>query len=205
MTAEVTSSCANCGLPTNGSAEMPPCPGCGGTTRRAHITGAVSIVATITAEVGAEYSAQRSWRERWQRLERSYEAVQKIYNGTSGGDSTEWKRTVSDFFDDCYHLADWLKRDPETKREDAMSSVRDHPHLKLADAYANTDKHHTRHKGLTEARIGGTTRTSDRGQVLIDWTDPDTGAGGRVDALDLATKCMHAWRAYLAQHGLDPR
>ncbi len=71
--------------------------------------------------------------------------------------------------------------------------------------YANTYKHHTRDRGV-EARIASTKSGSSRGgQVFVDWTNPATGAGGRVDALDLATNCMQAWRGYLAKHGLDPR
>jgi hypothetical protein len=78
-----------------------------------------------------------------------------------------------------------------------MGLVLGDPHLRLADAIAQTTKHHTRRGSeditarLTEIRVG-----PDGARAQIGWSRA-AGDSGFEDSLDLARRCVIAWQRFL--------
>lgn len=167
------------------------------------------MIAVTTLEVVAtvDYTGGRPWSEQWRRVKRLFADVGAIYYGTFAPASNEaWKDAVSNFFVACYHQYEWLASDASlgaTMQRDVRTFVETNADLRLAEAFTNTYKHHTRTRG-TEAVIGGTTSGPGANSVRVDWTELTTGDTGSVDALELATNCMDAWRHFLGSHALDP-
>jgi hypothetical protein len=86
-----------------------------------------------------------------------------------------------------------------------MAAVMADPALRLADGIAQTTKHHTRTFGTDPitARITDITIGPGGRYAKISWSQP-SGAKGSEDALDLARRCVDAWRRFLAGRGLKP-
>jgi hypothetical protein len=116
------------------------------------------------------------------------------------------RRAVEDFFADCRELADWLEENAAVP--DAQAFVLADPVLHLCDGMAQTTKHHTRRRPPDKdpdpitaqiSRIEGGSGV----RAEIHWLSV-TGKSGDEDALDLAHRCVAAWRRFFAAQGLDP-
>jgi hypothetical protein len=78
------------------------------------------------------------------------------------------------------------------------------PDLRLPDGIAQTIKHHTRTKKSGDpitAKISKISATAHGVRVQIDWSSQ--ARSGSEDALDLAQRCVAAWRRFFKQHKLD--
>jgi hypothetical protein len=117
------------------------------------------------------------------------------------------RRVVEEFFKDCRELADWLWQDHQNTNLDksaVITAVMGDPNLRLADAIAQTTKHHTRSgSDPITARISRVVIENDYMRARVGWRRP-SGSYGKEDALELARKCVDAWRRFLMQHGLEP-
>jgi len=86
-----------------------------------------------------------TWDEQWSRVLRWHERFRLIGKGVVGTNPIEcYDDDVRAFFVSCYHLKDWIKRDPsvpETVRADVEPFVAATPCLRLAADVANGVKH----------------------------------------------------------------
>jgi hypothetical protein len=152
------------------------------------------------------------WREQWQRVLRQYELVRSTNEGRPHDrDSDFYQDEVYAFFQNSYHLKDWLKNDPDTARlvkpsiEDWVKAT---PTISLCADLANGSKHLklTRSKtGDFETGIGHRDFELDTGgtDVPIIRVKYHAESGGRTyDAFELATACIAEWKEYLEQNGL---
>jgi hypothetical protein len=122
--------------------------------------------------------------------------IRQSYSGELGFQSTvAWTEAISSFLGSAHHLHDWIPR------SDAQSYMQSDTHLKIAEGFSNTDKHHTRKHGL-QTQISGLMCTSTGNQARVMWKDVATGDTGEIDVLDLAEGCVAAWRSFFAVHGL---
>ena len=105
---------------------------------------------------------KRMWTARWQEMIDHKRQVDSAYRGTTAPSVDEFRMAIDGFFVACEHLKDWLIHDlrfsvtgqndhlaPDAKNEKRRSKlVRDFADqtlaLRVADAYANTWKHHSR-------------------------------------------------------------
>jgi hypothetical protein len=141
------------------------------------------------------------------RHSRLFGELEAVYTGTSPPSDTDaWKALPGEFCIACYHLAEWIAHDPAVPPA-VQTRARSYPattvHVALAEAVANTQKHHTRNRG-TEARVGGMDFRPGppaRATFRIDWRDPSGKTGGE-DALVLARGAVTEWRGFFAAHGL---
>ncbi len=109
------------------------------------------------------------------------------------------------FITDCAHLPEWIKKDPAVEqriKSKVNGVVKKSDALLFCVAVANTDKHHTRYPGETEARIKATTMGTGA-TVEIESVDAN-GATTSWDALKLANQAMADWSAFIAKTGLEP-
>ncbi len=150
-------------------------------------------------------------KDKFYSMKRSYERFMKICtdNGTHIND-TEAKDAAEDFFNQCYHLKDWLKKDTEIKLiEDVEAFVhKGSQSLVLAGVYCNSLKH----GGLRICAPGPKLdqvlthvyllQPSPKGYINYSRVEIRFG-GKKYDALTLATQCMKEWEAFLGRNGIE--
>jgi hypothetical protein len=203
--------CPDCGTGLDDVPVDEPCPQCGGTRRDArifvHEIGTATEVPTPAIKVG--YTLQ-PWQQKWRDVQHGLEQVEDAYDITQAPqhDNEYVRRVVEDFFKDCRELADWLWQDRQSTGLDeptVKAYMRGDRDLNLADAIAQTTKHHTRTMGTDPitARIMDINTDPGGRDVTIAWSQP-SGASGSEDALGLARRCVDAWRQFLAGRGLQP-
>jgi hypothetical protein len=202
--------CHDCGAGLDDVPVGDPCPKCGSTRRDATVFAppATAKVVVPTPTIGIGYNPHRPWQQKWQDVQHGLERIESAYDVTQGQYGNEdVRRFVEGFFKDCRELADWLWQDHQStglNKPTVMAAVMADPHLRLADGLAQTIKHHTRTgTDPITARITDITIGPGGRYAKIGWSQP-SGAKGSEDALDLARRCMDAWRRFLAGRGLKP-
>lgn len=106
------------------------------------------------------------------------------------------RRDIEGFFRACREMADWLWQNTSLSKSTVMKRVRNSHYLRLADAIAQTTKHHTRTvtnqnpnpitAGIAEIRI-----TGDGARVRIDWSRPSGSTGQEMHWNLRADVCGH--------------
>jgi hypothetical protein len=150
------------------------------------------------------YNSPRPWKQKWQDVLNALGEVKSAYTAKEGQGNEDVRRIVEDFIKTCRELADWLWQNTNVNKSTVIGLIRRSPSLRLADAMAQTTKHHTRRSGkddpitarITEIRVG-----PDGARAQISWSRA-SGANGSEDALDLARRCVKAWRGFFVRRGL---
>jgi hypothetical protein len=200
-------SCAECGANLDDTPTGEPCPACRGLRRNITHRAAASlvVVATMRASMTIEYAAVRPWQQKWRDVLDGLAEIERVYDQEDMSNEPV-RRAVEDFFADCRELADWLEENAAVP--DAQAFVLADPVLHLCDGMAQTTKHHTRRRPPDKdpdpitaqiSRIEGGSGV----RAEIHWLSV-TGKSGDEDALDLAHRCVAAWRRFFAAQGLDP-
>ena len=109
------------------------------------------------------------------------------------------------FFQNCYHIKDWIKNDPQLSasvRGQVENHITQSPELRVCADLCNAQKHFT----LRSTRSGSVPQQGPRhfhlglgvGEEAILSLRFDVQSGSTTyDAFDLATRCMAAWAAFL--------
>jgi hypothetical protein len=150
------------------------------------------------------FKVLQPWQHKWQDLLDVLEQIEDVY--TRSADTKHATLFVETFFSRCRELADRLWQDTRTglDKSTVMAFIHSDPSLRLADAMAQTTKHHTRTgTNPITARVSRLNILPDAADVQIYWTQP-SGADGTEDALDLARRCAGSWRSFFAREGLRP-
>jgi hypothetical protein len=199
--------CPDCGMNLDEVEVGAPCPGCGGGRRSAIAHAETASVKVMAGEVSLKVTKgdDRPWEEKWLEVLKRLDDVRATYSGDARGfGSMEIDRRVEDFFSECNHVRDWLIGDVARLPTVTVAVIDQHfwssAPLRTCNAICNTDKHHTRSTGAT-ARIRSTdvTPTGARVTIEVDWALP---SATRVDALQLADKCVASWRAFFTTHAI---
>ena len=152
------------------------------------------------------------WREQYNRMRRSLERLQRIANGTDDTSADGARDALIHFYQDAYHLKDWLKNDGTVAIGGVEQAVNNDTTLQLAADLANG----TKHLRLTDTRTGdlktaftsqsvtvrpGTVGSGAPGRPpMYDWT---VESGGHAhDAVALAADVAAAWETWLRAKGL---
>lgn len=155
------------------------------------------------------------YREQLDRVRRYFNRIERINN------SGEFDRPVEDllddvhgFFQNCYHLKDWLKNDPAFTMHTGPQIeqyIKNTPELAICADICNS----TKHLILTRTPRSGAVPTMGKKQITIDITDTVSFSGEPVkevpqrismkveidhngvtlDAFDVAKKCFKPGRA----------
>lgn len=200
--------CPDCGESLDASPVGQPCPRCGGLRRDATVLGqtarAVAVVPVPTIAIG--YPISRPWQQKWQDILDALKPIERVYITKDGLSNEDIRRDIEEFFRICREMADWLWQNTSLSKGTVMKRVMNSHYLRLADAIAQTAKHHTRDvtrrnpnpitAGIAEIRV-----TPDGARVRIDWSRPRGSTGSR-DALELARGCARSWRSFLREQNL---
>jgi hypothetical protein len=160
---------------------------------------AVARVAVLRPTIAIGYNEPRPWQQKWQDVLHALEQLERAYVTEEGQGNEHVRRLVEDFFTTCRELADWLWQDKQNTGLDesaVRALMRDDP-LRLADAMAQTTKHHTRwgNNPIT-ARVSEIRVAADGARAQIGWFRP-SGERGSEDARDLARRCVDAWQNFI--------
>ncbi len=144
---------------------------------------------------------------------RTYEKLRVIStdNGPNIDNATAGDLSES-FFSDCYHLKDWIKKDPnicQAAKDDVEGYISKSPVLRIAADYTNSLKH----AGLDPNKKprSGTHLDGVNTHLKIDLTPRGfvTSAqveiifgGKRYDAFRLASDCVHDWKIFFKKHSI---
>lgn len=154
------------------------------------------------------------WREQFDRMLRSH--TQMLIN--RGSYRSQWltldhlRDAVYSFFQNAYHLKDWIKNDPTVNGQDVEEFISSTLCLRITADLANGAKH----SQLTSSRTGDLTTAVTSHSVnhvgrkegsltsycYFSWTVESNGA--TFDADELATKVVAEWRCWLENRGLLP-
>jgi hypothetical protein len=116
---------------------------------------------------------------------------------------------VTAFFNECYHLADWLIEDPSLSlsADEVWTYMQTEP-LATVDAICNTSKHHTRRSRSKKTPPGSTARIRGgaygvrvaRVTIELHFGTPNRQS---FDALQLAQEAVQSWRDFLKAHDIQ--
>lgn len=150
-----------------------------------------------------EYNA----KDKYYGMKRSYERLKKI--NTDNGNSisnADPKDATENFFNQCYHFKDWLKKDTSIAlAENVENFISKSNTLSLAADYCNSFKH----GGLNKNFRSGQKLEKMNTHINFDLTPTGfvvsarlelTIDGKKYDAFSLATDCMKEWDSFLEQN-----
>ena len=202
--------CSDCGESLDATPVGRPCPRCGGLRRDATAPGqaAECYVTGPSPTITIGYSSPRPWRQKWQDVLDALKSVERAYESQEDLSIEDVRRDVEDFFQACRELADWLWQSTAVSKSTVMKRVHGSHYLRLADALAQTAKHHTRKPAKQNpnpitAKIAEISIGSNGARVRIDWSRP-SGAKGSRDGRDLACGCARSWHRFLHEQGHKP-
>src|SRR5262245_44176756 len=147
-------------------------------------------------------------RQQWERVRRYYARFKAINDGTehAAASSDYYIDDIYAFFQNCYHLKDWIKNDktaPQAKKDDVEDHINAHPCLRLCADICNGLKHLVLTKPLRSGAepamkgrqfglwLGGEVHNVSVKQTI-------EHGGTEKDAFTLAGECMKAWELYMA-------
>jgi hypothetical protein len=144
--------------------------------------------------------------EQLERTRRALSRLRDIYSGCRHDrPSEEYRDDVLCFFQNCYHLKDWLKNDPSRlfRADDVEKHVNQNRELQLCADLCNGSKHLvlSKPRSAENPRLGGQSVEIDLGANAIKLryaVDTDLGP---VDVLDLAERCTELWASFIRRSG----
>jgi|GEM_PF-3185811 len=140
------------------------------------------------------------WRAQFERMERMFLKVSKPYFS-----STEYLDDVQHFFQDCWHLKDWIKHDPTLSNAIAIEAdVHASVPLQIAADLATAAKHYDRtfhRQGAYATSQGVVIHLGQNRPADIDLRIT-LGDGTDFPAPEVVRNAFEAWKQILSKHGL---
>jgi hypothetical protein len=143
-----------------------------------------------------------NWMSQYERMSRSYDRLSKTYTS-----SVEYDDDFQHFFQDCWHLKDWIKNDPSVSLDiDIEAEVKAHKALRITADLANGCKHFVRDNHREGAYVTEKSVTAHLAQNRgVDVAHIVTLSDGtRVSAQNVAKEAVAAWESILRKCRLKP-
>lgn len=161
---------------------------------------------------------------KYRRVRRLYDELTRQYvMGNEKGifsqdreDAEAVEQTFSQFFTECYHLKDWIKKDkllPVAPKQDIETYINSCRNLSLACDVANGQKHLTLDKRPRISRdvslnitplLSGPIGTYPIGGIYKFIISVKTDSqNNEIDALKLADECVTAWEVFLNKYNVS--
>lgn len=156
------------------------------------------------------------WKDQFRRMKRSHERLREALDGMGSGGSDEARDRLFHFFQDAYHLKDWIKNDPEqhvgttvgvalqSARSDVEDFISRTAALTLCADLCNGSKHLVRrqHRGAADTGFSTQSVTVDLGAGTVRhmWT---VEADGTIYDVDFVVQdIVDEWERWLSTHSL---
>jgi hypothetical protein len=155
-------------------------------------------------ESNQELHVMPAYTEQFRRVKRYLARIEN-----QSRDSTDYDDDLWSFFQNCWHLKDWIKNDPDISAsvsEQIEDIVDNHPNIVICADLANGTKHSRLDR---KGRVGA--QFTER-NVTVHLGNPTTSEsehiitlqdGTQVVALDVAKKAVEEWQTIFATHGLQ--
>lgn len=155
-----------------------------------------------------------------EQLERTKRYLKRFSDITNGIPYTQTSRGYEDdvyaFFQNCYHLKEWIKNDPYCSKWNVEKFIKSNKDLQICADLCNGLKHLHLTKpprstenpkfsgGYThlDIRHNHSEETSEVVRIAMSFTITTTS--GDIDAFDLGRKCVSAWENYIANNISTP-
>ncbi|MDA0108973.1 hypothetical protein OH456_12460 [Vibrio sp. La 4.2.2] len=147
--------------------------------------------------------------EQYKRMLRYYERFEGINEGRSHSKASEfYDDDVYAFFQNCYHLKDWIKSDPDCNSWSCVEQfINENREMRICADLCNVLKHCS----LIRSRSGDSPNfsgshidleisesASEPTSVKIAIKYKVSSSGGELeDAFEIATQCLTLWDAYI--------
>lgn len=149
-------------------------------------------------------------KDKYKKVIRYHKKLEKLQtNNGNKISNTDSRDLVEDFFNHCYHLKDWLKKDKKILlMNDVEDFINNCKYLSLAADYCNTFKH----SGLDSKTRSN--KTIDKINTHINFDLNPSGfvassrleitiEGEKYDALGLAEECIKEWNSFLEKNEIN--
>jgi hypothetical protein len=140
------------------------------------------------------------WQSQYERLKRAYARLSKSYVS-----SIDYDDDLGHFFQDCWHLKDWIKNDPSLGLSSVIEAeVKAHKTLRIAADLTNGCKHFVRNEHREGAYVTSKSVTAHLGQPRgVDVVHTVTLSDGTtMSAQAVAKEAYEAWETILCKYGL---
>lgn len=154
----------------------------------------------------------KKYTEQFKRMQRWYETFKQMDEGIAHEQSSEvYTDIVYAFFQNCYHLKDWIKNDnsvtlPEgvniehfINNNHSMCLLADicngTKHLTLLDRFKRTDEDLKFDSKKYSLALGGK-----KPIIAVKWNIKTNS--GNLDAFEPATECLHKWEDFIKNQNI---
>ena len=142
-----------------------------------------------------------TWRAQYDRMERGYTRLNKLYQS-----SVDYEDDIQHYFQDCWHLKDWIKNDVNVNqavRDSIESEVNNHKPLRIVADLANGSKHLSRHTHREGAHVTSSNLTLTLGKPGIDIVYTiSLGDGSDLNEKALVKETFDDWQIVLKKLNL---
>jgi hypothetical protein len=184
--------CDSCGRDLSGFSLGVPC--LCGSTRRRRIDAVDAVFRRPAAAESPGWDPFKDWTVKYLQFSWNVTQLRRLYEPGSGAEALEVRRIVEATLTSCWNLAEWLSSGPEpvtiTPGEIARF-IKTEP-VSVCTAFAAADS-----TGAATARIVPVGFAS-QPQFWVEYRQPGQRSV-RYDALDLAERCLVAWRMFLKE------
>jgi hypothetical protein len=204
MTGATRTMCAQCRQELNGSLSRHPCPLCGSDARAVSVVASDQILTSDTiARIRTGYGIRRTWWKQWLVVQGYLRKLCEACEAGNAMGTAELDRRVTEFFEACWALRDWMLNDteaPAATKQLLEDYVQDSEPLRVCKAFANVSKHlYLRNPEWLHARVGLIDINETRNAVSISsWSSVEPEKF--YDALQLAKQCVAAWDRFIYEH-----
>jgi hypothetical protein len=145
-----------------------------------------------------------TWRSQYDRMERGYIRLNEPYQS-----STNYEDDIQQYFQDCWHLKDWIKNDVilnQSVRNNIETEVDNHESLRIVADLANGSKHLNITRNIREgAHVTGGHLTIGLGQnkpIDIDYVVTLNKSGKVLSAKSVVKEAFDSWQIVLKKFKL---
>lgn len=149
-----------------------------------------------------------SYIDQFERMKRYFTRFKQINDGkTHNQSSKNYDDDVYAFFQNCYHLKDWIKNDPECSNWSKVENfINQNGDLSICADLCNALKHLilTKPRSIENPAFAGghiTLKITDgfevKESVDISIKYKVSASSGDIDAFQLAERCVTAWDIYI--------
>lgn len=152
------------------------------------------------------------WKEQYSRMVRSLDRLRSIASGGLSASSDDARDSLFHFYQDAYHLKDWIKNDSSISSTDIEEVINVTEPLQVCADLCNG----TKHLDLQRSRSGDSSTVFATQSVIVrpatigsglgadpalhGWTVESNGK--HYDAVELADVVVAEWESWLVNQGL---
>lgn len=153
------------------------------------------------------FDGTNMWLIQYKRVERWLTRIEEISNPEHQIKPEDALDYIVAYFQNCWHLKDWLAEDPKTKVSKELIEgfiKNESKYIKISGVIANGSKHLTfyendnRQMPSLSAKLVG----DDKHQVWQSATYEISQGNMTYDAVDLARKCLKEWKVFFEKNKL---